>query len=219
MTAPFTGRMSLGRRSYRAEENEVPMSTKMLLGCAVICWSCFTACAGSATGSGLPVNENDSSAGLLQDADATSTADIVGDPGLETDSGGTDGGTSGFQCNPAQSGDWIKWLYKQYPAAAADQSYGPPPYDAQCKAKFDRSCGSVCDCKFISVQCTIMAASVSTPWTRWPIVGPPNSMGVCSNRTCAGSPYPSSCQADLACVNGQCLATGSCATAQQADWP
>jgi hypothetical protein len=194
------------------------MSTKMLLGFAVLCWACFTGCAGSAKSSGLPLNENDSSAGELQDADSSSTADVTVDSNLTADAG-EDSGTVGFQCNPAQSDDWIKWLYKEYPKAAADQSAGPPPYDDQCKAKFERACSSVCDCKFIGVQCTVMAASVSTKWTRWPIVGPPDANGTCSNLTCGVDANPSSCQAELACVSGQCTATGSCATAKQADWP
>lgn len=124
-----------------------------------------------------------------------------------------------FTCSPAEPEKWIAQQYDVFSSAVAQPEPSPPPYDNNCKAKFERSCTTICDCKFVSVQCNVMAASVNSPWTKWPIVGPPGTDGKCTNLACGGVRAPAGCQAQLACVNGKCVASGGCAYSEQPDWP
>lgn len=183
---------------------------------AVLCSLALAACAGNAPVPAPPAGGNDIATGeLSSDADAEAEVSDT----VSADGSTADGADVQFVCNPAEPAEWTMHQYKVFSSAVGHLEPSPPPYDDQCKAKFDRACTTICDCKFISVQCHVMAASVNAPWTKWPIVGPPGTDGKCTNLTCTVSRGPESCLAQLACVNGKCIASGNCTYAEQPDWP
>ena len=117
------------------------------------------------------------------------------------------------QCDPEA---WLEYQYhsawKRYAEVGNPPDAGPPPYDDTCRPVPDRTCQTVCDCKFASVgqSCFIIGVNVDVPWHHWPFLGRNPKTGLCDQPVECYLILPLE-DRTLACLDGFCVALGDAA--------
>ena len=111
-----------------------------------------------------------------------------------------------FTCNPAAPTPWVDWTASHF-FQLADPAAGTPPINPDCSDAIDKSCTTVCDCKFVFTQCGLQGANVAVPWSQW-TPWTPNGKGGCMSATCSMTLAPKPGQNELACIKNKCYASG-----------
>ena len=105
---------------------------------------------------------------------------------------------------------WIATLYEtQSRIHDNPPEAGPPPYDDECRPAPDKTCTTVCDCKFVRVAwgCFISAANKAVPWKHWPTLGQNPKTGQCDQPVECYMVLPLE-ERTLVCLEGKCRAEG-----------
>ncbi len=147
--------------------------------------------------------------GANQDVGSLTGADGTADAIPTTDSG-PDGQYQTleppFVCAPADVTHWEEWVIGNH-YKLSDPKALPPKLDDKCKPIYDKSCSSVCDCKFMGYECGFVGANRHVPWHWVPYSGGDPASG-CWQNLCALTPVPKSGENHLQCIDGQCYADG-----------
>jgi len=126
--------------------------------------------------------------------------------GEETDTGmSSERGAEG-SCN---TDGWLAEAREQfkseYSASAARSNSETPPYDDNCLPLVDKSCTSVCDCKFVSIsQCFIVGANAEVAWVSWKGFGLDSKTGLCGHAQECGFAANVN-HLSLVCLDGECM--------------
>lgn len=110
-------------------------------------------------------------------------------------------------CEPDNPKPWEEWVIANHPALR-DLAAPPPEVDAQCKPIYDKSCTTVCDCKFMNYECGLVGANWQVPWQIVPYTGGNKAEG-CWQNTCGVTQWPKVGINHLECIQGKCYATGT----------
>ena len=138
-------------------------------------------------------------------SDSTTTNDTRPEVSLELEHEGHP-----QQCDPES---WLHYQYenagKRYAEVGNPPEAGPPPYDKACRPAADRTCETVCDCKFafVSSWCLVIGINVDVPWNHWPFLGKNPSSGLCDLGIGCYFTLPLE-ERTLDCIDGSCVALG-----------
>lgn len=115
-----------------------------------------------------------------------------------------------FVCAPEDATQWVDWVIANH-SKLADPQAAPPEVDDKCQPIYDRSCRTICDCKFMYtfklIRCGFVGVNIGVPWATVPLTGGDKAEG-CWQTSCDGSSTPEKLWLNLQCTAGQCYATG-----------
>lgn len=153
-----------------------------------------------ATGTSASHPDAASDLGGLSGADAVFVADSA------TQTGTWQPPKPDFTCDPAAPTPWVDWTASHF-FQLADPKAGTPPINPDCTDAVDKSCTTVCDCKFVFTHCGLQGANVAVPWSQWnPSTS--NGKGGCMSAACSGTLVPEPGKNELACIKNKCYASG-----------